>query len=97
MRTRVQSLDLLTGLGVQHCCKLWCGSQTRLNPELLWLCLAAVALIRTPSLGTSICCGCGPKKQRKKERKKELEDSVGCASAQLSAGLKLKGGGAGFF
>ena len=23
----------------------------------------------TPSLGTSICCGCGPEKQRKKERK----------------------------
>ena len=25
----------------------------------------------TPSLGTSICCGCGPKKKKKKERKKK--------------------------
>ena len=32
----------------------------------LWCRSAAVALIRPPSLGTSICCRCGPKKQKNK-------------------------------
>ena len=39
------------------CCELWCRSQTRLRSNL------------TPSLGTSICRGCGPKKDQKRKRK----------------------------
>ena len=37
------------------------------DPALLWLWCrpAATALIRTPSLGTSICCRCGPRKGKK--------------------------------
>ena len=39
------------------------------DPALLWLWCrpAAVALIGPPSLGTSMCCGCSPKKQKKKK------------------------------
>ena len=32
---------------------------------LLWHRLAATAMIRTPSLGASTCCRCGPEKKRK--------------------------------
>ena len=38
------------------------------DPAWLWLWLAAVAPIRTPSLGTSICCRCDPEKKKKKEQ-----------------------------
>ena len=31
----------------------------------------AVALDVTPGLETSICCGCGPKKQKKKKKTKK--------------------------
>ena len=48
---------------------LWYRSQTRLGSRVA----VAVAQARsyssdsTPSLGTSICCECGPKKQKRKE------------------------------
>ena len=46
------------------------GHRHGLNPARLWLWCrrAAVALDSTPSLGTSICCGCGPKKQKQKKK-----------------------------
>ena len=31
MRTQVQSLTLLSGLGILYCCELWCRSQTGLE------------------------------------------------------------------
>ena len=37
MRTQVQSLALLSGLRIQHCHEMWCRSQTKLKPSLLWL------------------------------------------------------------
>ena len=63
MRTQVRSLASLSGLRIWHCCELW-GHRHGLDPALpwLWCRLAAVALIKTPSLGTSICHECGPKK-----------------------------------
>ena len=68
MSLRVQSLASLSGLRIQHCRKLWCRSQTRLRSGV------AMAVVQargygsywTPRLGTSICCGCGPKKTKKK-------------------------------
>ena len=69
MRTQVQSLASLSGLRVLHCHGLWCGSQMWLGSGIT----QAVAWAgccssdwTTPSLGTSICPGCGPKKQKKK-------------------------------
>ena len=35
---------------------------------LLWCRPAAEALISHPSPGTSMCCGCGPKKQKQKQK-----------------------------
>ena len=65
-----EDAGLISGLAqwVKHCCELWCGSQTLLRSGI------AVAVAQaggyssncTPSLGTSICCGCGPKKKKAK-------------------------------
>ena len=68
MRMQVWSLALLSGLRIQHCHELWC-SQTRLGYAI------SVALAyasgyssnSTPSLGTSICCRCSPKKSKKEK------------------------------
>ena len=70
MRTRVPSLALLSGLRIQHCCELWCRSQTRLRSciavAVAWA--SSCRSISTPSLGISICRGHGPwgKKKEKK-------------------------------
>jgi len=69
IRLRVPSLASLSGLRIQCCCELWCRSQMRLILD------DAVAVVEacsyssywTPSLGTSICHKCGPKKQKKKK------------------------------
>ena len=72
----VGSLPLLSGLMIRRCRELWCRLQTRLGSSV------AVALAQaggyssdsTPSLGTSICRGSGPrrgKKTKKKEKKRK--------------------------
>ena len=64
IRIWVQSLAFLNGLRIQPCCELWCRSQTQFG----FLIAVAVAKAGScssdliPSLGTSICCGYGPKK-----------------------------------
>ena len=71
MGLQVRSLALLSGLWIQRCYDLWCGLQARLGPRV------AVAVVRassyssdwTSSLGTSICCGCGPKTTKDKKTK----------------------------
>ena len=73
MRTQVQSLTLLSGLKIQHCCELWCRSQTQLGSDVAVA--VAVAMARayssnlTPSLGTSISHRCDPKKTKKEKKK----------------------------
>ena len=67
MRIQVQSMALLSGFRIQHCCELWCRSQTRLRSCI------AVAMVQasscssnsTPILGTSVCHKYGPEKQIK--------------------------------
>ena len=61
MRTWIQSLALLSRLRLWRCRELWskscccgCGVSQQLQPN------------STPSLGTSTCCTCGPKKKEKK-------------------------------
>ena len=69
MRMQVQSLASLSGLRIQHFVELWCRLQTRRGSGI------AVAVgwagsdnsDLTPSLGTSICHRCSPKKTKKKE------------------------------
>ena len=48
------------------------GHRRGSGPELLWLWrrLVATALMRPPSLGTSICRECGHRKDKKKKKKK---------------------------
>ena len=75
MRWQVRFLTLLSGLRIRRCRELWYGLQTWLGSRV------AVALAKasscssdlTPSLGTSICCGCGPRKDRKRKEKKRDE------------------------
>ena len=54
------------------------GCRLGLDPELPWLWprLAAVAPIGPPTLGTSICQGCDPKKPKKKKKKESGEFSL---------------------
>ena len=67
MRTQVRSLASLNGLGIWHCRELWHRLQTWLRSGV------AVAVAQasgyssdsTPSLGTSISQGHGPKKKKK--------------------------------
>ena len=69
MRLRVRSLALLRGLRIQRCREQWGRSQTRLGSGVA----VAVAVVQaggdsadsTPSLGTSMCCGCGLQKKDK--------------------------------
>ena len=73
MRFQVRSLASISGLRIQCCRELWCRSQTWLGSDV------AVAVVEahsyssnwTPSLGTSTCLGCSPKKQKKKKKKKK--------------------------
>ena len=70
LRMQVRYLASLSGPGIQRCCELWCRSQKRLGSRVS----AAVAVVwagsfisdSTPTLRTSICHGCGPKKKTKK-------------------------------
>ena len=69
MRTQVQSLASLSGLRIWRCGELWYRLQSRLRSGI------AVAVAQasgyssesTPSLGTSICPGSGPKKTKNKK------------------------------
>ena len=63
MRTQFQSPALLSGLRIWLCYELKCRSQMWLR---FWVAVTVVqassySSVWTPSLGTSICLGCGPK------------------------------------
>ena len=68
MKLWVRSLAPLSGLRIQRCHERWCRSQTLLG-SCLAVALAGYSSHSTPSLGTSICCRCGPKKTKKKKKK----------------------------
>ena len=65
-RMRIPSLTSLSGLRIWHCCGLWCMLQTWLGScvavAVVWA--GSCSSDSTPSLGTSICRGCGPKKKK---------------------------------
>ena len=64
------------------------GHRHGLDPVLLclWGRPAAVALIcLTPSLGTSMCCGCGPKNEQTKSKKKMKWNNRGSPAPTASA------------
>ena len=55
MRMRVQSLALLSGLGIWHCHELWYTSQMWLGSGMAVTVAGSCSDDSTPSLGTSIC------------------------------------------
>ena len=62
MRLWVRSLASLSGLRILHCHELW----HRSHMARIWHCYGCSS-DSNPGLGTSICLGCGPKKQKKKK------------------------------
>ena len=71
MRTQVQSLASLSGLRIWHCHELCCGSQTQLRSVTAVAQAGGYSSNSAPSLGTSICHECSPKKDKKKKKKKK--------------------------
>ena len=70
-------LALLNGLRIQHCSEQWCRLQMRLGSCVV-VALAQASRNssdQTPSLGSSICHGCGPKKKTKRQKEKKNRDS----------------------
>ena len=68
MRLQVQSLTSLSRLRIQCCHELCWRSQARLRSGVGLSCSSD----STHSLGTSICCECGPKKQKQQQQKKPI-------------------------
>ena len=69
MRMQVWSLTLLSGLRIRCCCELQGRLWTRLGSGIAVTVVYARSCSSDliPSLGTSICCECGPKKEKKKK------------------------------
>ena len=72
MRMRVWSQASLSGLRIQCCCEL-CRSQMWLRSGVPVTVAQAGSWSSNwpPSLGTSMCCICGPKKLKKKKPNKQ--------------------------
>ena len=68
-RMQVRSLALLSGLRIWHYHELQCRSQTQLRSGIAMAVAQTIGYSSdlTPSLGTSICCRCGPKKTHTKK------------------------------
>ena len=64
MGMRVRSLSSLSGLRIQCYRELWCRSQTWLGSWVAVAVASSYSSVLTPSLGTSTCHGCSPKKQK---------------------------------
>ena len=67
------SVPGLTGLRIRRCRELWCRSQAQLGSGIAVVMVLASIYNSdlTSSLGTSIYCGCNPKKKLKKKEKKK--------------------------
>ena len=75
MRMQVQYLALLSGLKIRHSPELWCRSQMWFGSSVAVAVAAAGSYSSNliPSLGTSICRGCSPKKTQKKKKKNQTK------------------------
>ena len=81
----VPDLVHLSELRIQHCHELWCSSQTQLRSCVVVAVAQAGSCSsnQIPSLGTSICHGCGPKKWKKKKKIKVYVTGKGVAREWL--------------
>ena len=75
MRLWVRYLALHSRLRIGCCRELWCRSKTQLGSGVAVAVVSAGSCSSswTPSLGTSTCCRCGPKKQNN-NNKNPMED-----------------------
>ena len=64
------SIHEVSGLRIQHCHELWCRLQMRLGSRVAVVLMQAEGYSSdwTPSLGTSLCHRCGPKKDKKDQK-----------------------------
>ena len=92
MRMQVLSLALFSGLRVGCCRELGCRSKTRLGSGVA----VAVAWAgncssdSTPSLGTSICGWCVPKKGKKKKKSFDGEENEqGLLTGHMCTGSEM--------
>ena len=65
MRMLVHSLDLLSGLRIQCCRELWYSSELWLGSHVAVAVASSCSSSSDPSLGTSLCHRCSPKKEKK--------------------------------
>ena len=62
-----------SGLRIQRCCELWCRLQTRLGSRMAVAVASSCGSDSTPTLGTFICCICGPEKKKDKKKDKKQQ------------------------
>ena len=74
MRLRFDSLASGSGLRTYLAVSCGVGRRCGSDPELLWLWLWRRQVYQTPSLGTSMCHGCGPRKDKKTKKKKKRKE-----------------------
>ena len=90
MRLWVQFLASLIGSGIQRYCELRCRAQMQLGSRVVVAMAVAWASscssYSTPSLGTSICHGCGP---RKKKKEKDTKSILSNTSFKTSVSLLI--------
>ena len=93
VRWRVRSLALCSGLRIWCCCELWCRSQTQFGSHIAMAVVQAGSYSsnQTPSLGTSICCGCSPEKtqSQKKKRRRRRRRFLHVNGNQRKAGVAI--------
>ena len=68
-------MSLLGGLRIWCCYELRCTSQMWLGSGVAVAAAQASSSNLTPSLGTSMCCRCGPKKKKKKKLLDSYQES----------------------
>ena len=76
MRLWVRSLALFSGLKIQCCRELWHRLKTQLGCRVAWLWPRPVATAPIGFLGTSMCLGCGPRKDKTQKKKKKKASAV---------------------
>ena len=74
MRMRVRSLASLSGSGIQHCCELWCRSQTQLRSHSCCGCgVDPAAVVPTEPLAWELPYAMGVVLQSKKKKSVQSE------------------------
>ena len=85
VRLQVQSLALLSGVRIRHCCELCVGCRCGSDPELLWLWCrpAATALIGPLAWKPPYAMGAALKGQKTKKKEKRKNHPHGAAILRM--------------